>query len=66
MTTFLMTYRTFTTSDDLFDLLVARYFLRAPEGLTPQQMQQWMEKKQLIVQLRCVDLPHRWHDGRPD
>jgi son of sevenless-like protein len=55
MTTFLMTYRTFTTSDELFDYLVARYFLRPPADLTQQQMQQWMEKKQLIVQLRCAN-----------
>ena len=56
MTTFLMTYRTFTTSEDLFDLLVARYFLRPPDGLTQQQLQQWMERKQMIVQLRCARL----------
>jgi son of sevenless-like protein len=47
-TTFLMTYRTFTTSAQLFDLLVKRYLIEPPEGLADQNTWAWEEKKKFI------------------
>ena len=50
--TFLMTYQTFTSSNELFDLLVDRYFIKPPPDLNPQELQLWSDKKQKIIQIR--------------
>jgi hypothetical protein len=50
--TFLLTYRSFCTTDEWFDLLVQRYDLSAPGGLTPEEVDLWGEKKLKLVRLR--------------
>ncbi|KAG9121303.1 hypothetical protein FRC07_002781 [Ceratobasidium sp. 392] len=50
---FLMTYKSFVTIEELFRLLVERYRISPPEGLTPQELEEWTEKKQ---KLRCRSL----------
>lgn len=49
---FLMTYRTFTTSADFFDLLIARYRLEAPAALEEDELKLWEDQKQKLVQIR--------------
>jgi son of sevenless-like protein len=53
-TTFLMTYRTFTTSAQLFDLLVKRYLIQPPDNLTDQS-KAW-DEKQKFIRIRSVGL----------
>ena len=52
MTTFLMTYRSFTTVDQLFDLLVQRFYLQPPRGLEPLELENWMKLEQHVIQMR--------------
>ncbi|KAF9454846.1 ras GEF [Macrolepiota fuliginosa MF-IS2] len=52
---FLMTYKDFTTLDELFDLLVQRFRLQPPENLTPKELENWTKLKQHIVRNRVLN-----------
>lgn len=52
--TFLLTYRSFCTTEELFNELFQRYQLKPPEGLTMEEVEVWNEKKLKLVRLRCV------------
>jgi len=47
-----MTYKDFTTLDDLFALLVQRFRIQPPENLTPKELEDWTKFKQRVVQIR--------------
>jgi son of sevenless-like protein len=47
-----MTYRSFTTLDTLFDLLVQRFWIQPPDGLKPEELEEWKKLKQHIIQMR--------------
>ena len=49
---FLMTYKSFTTLDELFDLLVARFRIQPPDNLTPAEREEWGRLKQHVIQMR--------------
>lgn len=49
---FLLTYRSFCTTEDFVDLLQKRYNLAPPDGLTPEELEIWTDKKQKLVRLR--------------
>ena len=51
---FLTTFHTFSDADEIFTLLIQRYRLNAPDGLTPEEFDEWKEKKQRPVQKRYV------------
>lgn len=51
-TTFLLTYRSFCTTQELFNELFNRYQLAPPEGLKPEEVEMWKEKKLKLVRLR--------------
>ncbi|KAI6005367.1 ras guanine nucleotide exchange factor domain-containing protein [Pisolithus marmoratus] len=53
--TFLMTYKSFTTLDELFDLLVKRFYIQPPEGLIPSELEEWRRLKQHIIQTRVLN-----------
>ncbi|KAG6336113.1 hypothetical protein ID866_2979 [Astraeus odoratus] len=53
--TFLMTYKSFTTLDELFDLLVKRFYISPPDTLTPQELEDWRKLKQHIIQMRVLN-----------
>nr|GAT61374.1 predicted protein [Mycena chlorophos] len=57
---FLTTFRTFTTANQLFDLLVARYQMERPEGLSDEQALEWRDKMQLPTQRRILTLFTMW------
>ncbi|KAF7337603.1 hypothetical protein MSAN_02233600 [Mycena sanguinolenta] len=57
---FLTTFRTFTTANQLFDLLVARYYMERPENLTDAQAEEWREKMQLPTQRWTLTLFTMW------
>lgn len=52
--TFLMTYKSFTNLDELFDHLVRRFFISPPDGLSPTEAEEWRKLKQHIIQMRYV------------
>ena len=51
---FLMTYKSFVTLDELFNLLVARFRIMPPEDLTQVEREEWSQKKQRLIQMRSV------------
>ena len=58
--TFLLTYRSFTTASELFDLLADRFNLQPPYGLTPQEHQSWVDIKQKPIRMRVVNILKSW------
>jgi son of sevenless len=50
--TFLMTFKSFTTVDELFELLVLRFNIQPPPNLTPEEHQDWVKLKQHVIQMR--------------
>ncbi len=49
---FLMTYKSFTTPDELFELLVARFRIQPPDNLDSEEREGWGKLKQHVVQTR--------------
>lgn len=49
-----MTYKSFTTLNELFDLLVQRFYIQPPEGLKPVELDEWKKEKQMVIQMRYV------------
>ncbi|CEH16051.1 Ras1 guanine nucleotide exchange factor [Ceraceosorus bombacis] len=58
--TFLMTYRSFTTTETFLDLLFARFRIRMPPGLSPEEQTVWTEKKQTPIRLRVFNVLKSW------
>ncbi|KAJ3929563.1 MAG: hypothetical protein NXY57DRAFT_1016147, partial [Lentinula lateritia] len=49
-----MTFKSFTSLNDLFDLLAERFRIQPPPGPATLQLRQWTSRKRNIVQFRCV------------
>jgi hypothetical protein len=49
-----MTYKSFTTLDEFFDLLTARFRIQPPANLTPSEREEWGKLKQHVIQIRSV------------
>lgn len=47
-----MTYRTFCTSHQLLDLLIERFLIPPPEGLTSDEMKEWETRKLRPIRAR--------------
>lgn len=60
--TFLLTYRSFTTARELFELLVLRFGIQPPEGLSPQEYEVWRERKQSPIRFRVVNILKNWFE----
>lgn len=58
--TFLMTYRSFTTTQTLLDLLAQRFRILPPEGLNEEELTLWTEKKQIPIRLRVFNVLKMW------
>ncbi|KAF8505355.1 ras guanine nucleotide exchange factor domain-containing protein [Hysterangium stoloniferum] len=54
--TFLLTFKSFSTVDEVFDSLVKRFYLQSPEGLTPEEVKVWTEQKQQFVRFRVINV----------
>ncbi|EJD54368.1 ras GEF [Auricularia subglabra TFB-10046 SS5] len=54
--TFMLTFKSFATPDEVLDLLIQRFFIQPPEGITDAQFNVWAEKKQKVVQLRVINI----------
>ncbi|EMR10382.1 hypothetical protein PNEG_01634 [Pneumocystis murina B123] len=58
--TLLLTYRTFTSAENFFNLLVERFMIAPPENLKPHELEIWIEKKQKPVRLRVFNILKIW------
>jgi son of sevenless-like protein len=61
--TFLLTYRSFTSASELFDMLVGRFTIQPPSGLANMDLQMWVERKQKLIRLRVVNILKSWFDN---
>ncbi|KAI8986090.1 ras GEF [Trametes punicea] len=52
---FLMTFKSFMTVDELFDLLTKRFWVQPPPGLKPHEHEEWTRLKQQVIQLRVLN-----------
>lgn len=52
--TFMMTFKSFSSVDEVFDMLVARFNIQPPDGLTPEQLEEWKKIKKAPIRLRSV------------
>ncbi|TDL15516.1 ras GEF [Rickenella mellea] len=53
--TFFLTYKSFTNLNELFDLLVARFNIQAPESLDPYELEEWICVKQTVVRFHVIN-----------
>lgn len=49
---FLITFKSFMTVDDLFELLVKRYWVSPPPNLKPTELEEWTRLKQQVIRMR--------------
>jgi son of sevenless-like protein len=61
--TFLLTYRSFTTARELFELLVKRFGIQPPEGLGQNDFELWRDRKQKLIRFRVVNILKSWFDS---
>lgn len=61
--TFLLTYKSFTSAPELFDLLVKRWTIQPPPGLAGADLQTWVDKKQKPIRFRVVNILKSWFDN---
>ncbi|KAF1345914.1 guanine-nucleotide dissociation stimulator CDC25 [Delphinella strobiligena] len=60
--TFLLTYRSFTTATELFELLVKRWNIQPPYAINNIEMQIWTDKKQKPIRFRVVNILKSWFE----
>ncbi|KAM4055380.1 rasGEF domain-containing protein [Hirsutella rhossiliensis] len=60
--TFLLTYRSLTSARELFELLVKRFGIQPPEGLTQSEYEAWRDRKQKLIRFRVVNILKSWFD----
>lgn len=61
--TFLLTYRSFTSARELFEMLVNRFAIQPPEGLTQGEYEMWQNSKQKLIRFRVVNILKNWFDN---
>lgn len=61
--TFLLTYRSFTTASELFEMLVKRFGIQPPPGISQSDYGIWVEKKQKPIRFRIVNILKSWFDS---
>lgn len=57
---FLVTFRTFATSTEVFDLLVAQYESEVPQNLTEDEFDHWRREKLRPTQKRVLTVLTMW------
>lgn len=60
--TFLLTYKSFTTASELFELLVKRFSIQPPRGISEEDYKTWVDKKQKPIRFRVVNILKSWFD----
>lgn len=61
--TFLLTYRSFTSAEELSSLLMQRFLIEPPAGLTTSEIDLWVELKQSPIQLRVFNIFKSWMEN---
>lgn len=61
--TFLLTYRSFTTARELFEMLVKRFQIQPPEGMAQADYDTWRDRKQKPIRFRVVNILKSWLDN---
>ncbi|OTB04960.1 hypothetical protein M426DRAFT_73105 [Hypoxylon sp. CI-4A] len=61
--TFLLTYRSFTSARELFELLVKRFNIQPPEGLNNADYEIWRDRKQKLIRFRVVNIIKTWFEN---
>ena len=61
--TFLLTYRSFTTASELFEMLVKRFSIQPPRGISAEDYLTWVDKKQKPIRFRVVNILKSWFDS---
>lgn len=61
--TFLLTYRSFTSASELFEMLVKRFSIQPPPGISQGEYNTWVEKKQKPIRFRVVNILKSWFDS---
>ncbi|OXV09488.1 hypothetical protein Egran_02749 [Elaphomyces granulatus] len=61
--TFLLTYRSFTSAAELFEMLVQRFNIQPPYGLNKDELQVWMDRKQKPIRFRVVNILKTWFEN---
>lgn len=61
--TFLLTYRSFTSARELFELLVKRFGIQPPDGLSQADFEIWRDRKQKLIRFRVVNIIKSWFDS---
>jgi len=61
--TFLLTYRSFTSARELFEMLVVRFTSQPPEGLTQADYDTWRDRKLRPIRFRVVNILKSWLDN---
>ncbi|KAF8552770.1 ras GEF [Imleria badia] len=52
---FLMTFKSFMTLDELFNLLVERFWIQPPPDLNSKELEDWRRHKQNIIRMRVIN-----------
>ncbi|KAJ1655164.1 hypothetical protein IWQ61_005037 [Dispira simplex] len=58
--TFLLTYRSFTTTNEFLELLIKRFTIQPPPGLRPDELNIWNERKLKPVRVRVYNIIKMW------
>ncbi|KAH7105015.1 ras GEF [Auriculariales sp. MPI-PUGE-AT-0066] len=53
---FMLTFKSFATPDQVLDHLIQRFFIQPPEGLSQTDFHYWAENKQKVIQLRVINI----------
>lgn len=61
--TFLLTYRSFTSARELFELLVVRFGIQPPDGLNQTDFEIWRDRKQKLIRFRVMNILKSWFDS---
>ncbi|TPX32233.1 hypothetical protein SmJEL517_g04638 [Synchytrium microbalum] len=57
---FMLTYRSFISTTELFDLLFKRFAIQPPPGMSSEEFETWSEKKQTPIRLRVFNVLKQW------
>ena len=60
--TFLLTYKSFTSASELFELLVKRFSIQPPRGISEDDYRTWSDKKQKPIRIRVVNILKSWFE----
>ena len=61
--TFLLTYKSFTTAPEFFEMLVKRFSIQPPRGISEEDYKTWVDKKQKPIRFRVVNILKSWFDS---